>query len=293
MTGRNDPCWCGSGQKWKKCHYPRENPSLRGEYLREKYRKQFQIYLKTPEQIIKIREACQFAANVLERLCQEAKEGVTTDYLNEISNQMHRERGAIAAAQDYGDPPFPKGICTSLNEVICHGIPDGTPLREGDILNIDVASIVDGYVGDCSRMVVIGKTTPERQKVVDVSYEALMRSIRILKPGIELSKIGEVIEDYANEQGCSVVYQFVGHGVGLKMHEAPQVHHNRNDVHIPLVEGMIFTIEPMINAGTAEGIIDPSNGWVVRTADGKPSAQWEHAVLITHEGYEILTLPTL
>lgn len=205
---------------------------------------------------------------------------------------MHKERGAIAAAQDYGAPPFPKGICTSLNEVICHGIPDNTPLKEGDIVNIDVASIVDGYVGDCSRMVVIGKTTPDKQKVVDVSYECMMRAIRILKPGVLLSKIGDVIEDYAVEHGCSVVYQFVGHGVGLKMHEAPQVHHNKNHVHIPLAEGMIFTIEPMINAGDVEGVLDPSNGWVVRTIDGKPSAQWEHTVLITHEGYEILTLPS-
>lgn len=156
-------------------------------------------------------------------------------------------------------------------------------------MNIDVASIYNGYYGDCSRMVTIGKTTPERKLVVDVAYECLIRSIAICKPGVPISEIGEVIETYAAEKGCSVIYQFVGHGVGVEFHEAPQVPHNRNRLSIPMAAGMTFTIEPMINAGTVEMEIDPKNGWEARTKDRRASAQWEHTLLITETGYEILT----
>jgi len=291
MIGRNDICWCGSGKKWKKCHFPKENPALAMNAEAERYFKQYRILLKTEEQIAGIRRACIFAATVLEQLCKKAKAGVTTNELNALSDSLHKAAGARPAALGYGDPPFPKGICTSLNEVICHGIPDDTPLKEGDILNIDVASILNGYIGDCSAMVIIGKTTKERQLVCDVAQEALMRSIAILKPGLMLNEIGEAISSYAESQGCSVVYQFVGHGVGVHFHEAPQVPHNRNKVKIPLAAGMTFTIEPMINAGVPEGELDEKSGWIVYTADRKPSAQVEHTVLITETGYEILTLP--
>lgn len=291
MTGRNDPCWCGSGKKWKKCHFPQEDPmNVRGE-LAQRYYKQYQILLKTPDEIVGIRKASIFAATVLDKLCKAARAGVTTNELNTLCEELHKEVGAIPAALNYGDPPFPKGICTSLNELICHGIPNDTPLKEGDIVNIDVASILDGYYGDCSKMVVIGKTTEERQLVCDVARESLKRSIEILKPGVMLHEVGETISDYAESKGCSVVYQFVGHGVGCYFHEAPQVHHNRNNVQIPLAAGMTFTIEPMINAGVAKGVLDKTNQWEVRTADGKASAQEEHTILITDDGYEILTLP--
>lgn len=188
-----------------------------------------------------------------------------------------------------GNPPFPKSICTSLNEVICHGIPNNDALREGDILNIDVTCILNGYFGDCSRMVAIGQIESEKQRVVDVAYESLMRSITILKPGVFISKIGEIIESYANSKGCSAVNQFVGHGVGVKFHEGPQIPHCRNSIHIPLQPGMTFTIEPMINAGVREAVIDTNDQWTARTQDGKASAQWEHTLLITDNGYEILT----
>ena len=158
-------------------------------------------------------------------------------------------------------------------------------------MNVDVASILDGYYGDCSAMVCIGEISEEKQRVVDVSYECLMRAIKILKPGILVSEIGQVIEDYASSEGCSVVNQFVAHGVGIEFHEAPQVPHCYNRIAIPLTAGMTFTIEPMINAGVREGEIDPKDQWTARTLDGKPSAQWEHTVFITDEGYEILTLP--
>jgi methionyl aminopeptidase len=288
MIGRNDLCWCGSGKKWKKCHFP-QLPKKTQSDVREEYYRKYQIHLKTDEEISKIRAACTLAKEVLQRTCKQAKAGVTTQELNDFAHKLVVSAGATAAALNYGEPPYPRSICISLNEVICHGIADQTPLKEGDIANIDVAVILDGYYGDCSAMVVIGKTSEERQRVVDVAYEAMMRSISILKPGVCLSEIGRVITDYAHSKGCSVVYQFVGHGVGVAFHEAPQVLHSKNDLRIPLAPGMIFTIEPMINAGKPEGVIDRKDGWTARTVDGKPSAQWEHTVLITEQGHEILT----
>lgn len=258
--------------------------------LADKYYKQYRILLKTPEQIEGIKRACKLAAQILDQLCQAAKPGVTTNALNELSETLHKEANAIPAPLGYGDPPFPKTICTSLNEEICHGIPDDEPLKEGDIMNIDVSVILNGFFGDCSRMVKIGRVSEEKEHVCNVAQECLDRSLRILKPGLFLYEIGDAIEDYAATQGCSVVNQFVGHGVGLAFHEPPQVPHHRNQIKIPLAAGMTFTIEPMINAGAREAVIDPDNFWEARTVDGKPSAQWEHTVLITETGHEILTL---
>lgn len=289
MIERNDPCWCGSGQKWKKCHYPL-TPERDFKTLAREYKKHFGILLKTPQQIEGIRRSCKLAASILETTCRMAQAGVTTNQLNDFADQLHRKAGAIPAPLGYGEPPFPKSICTSLNDVICHGIPDNVPLVEGDILNIDVTCILDGYYGDCSAMVEIGKVTPEKHLVVEVSKECLRRAIEILKPGVLLNEIGQVIEDYARINHCSVVNQFVGHGVGVGFHEPPQVPHHYNNLTIPLVEGMTFTIEPMINAGMREGKIDSKDKWTARTVDGKPSAQWEHTVLITQAGHEILTL---
>lgn len=282
MIGRNDPCWCGSGEKWKKCHFPKLG-------LREEYAKQWRIHLKSEREIEGIRRSGHLAAQILQETCRRAKEGVTTEELNDFAAKLHSEAGALAAPLGYGSPPFPKSICTSLNEVICHGIPDQKPLVRGDILNIDVTCILGGYFGDCSAMVMIGEVSEEKQRVVDVAYECLMRSIAILKPGIPLCAIGGVIEEYATAHGCSVVDQFVGHGVGVQFHEPPQVPHYANTVAIPLASGMIFTIEPMINAGVKEAVVDPVDEWTARTKDGKPSAQWEHTLLITDNGVEILT----
>jgi len=288
MIGRNDPCWCGSGKKWKKCCYPKQPPATSAS-LRDEYRRKYQIVLKTPEQIEGIRQAGHLAAKILEATVAEAKAGVTTEQLNQFAHKMHEEHGAKPAPLHYGSPPFPKSICTSLNEVVCHGIPNDVPLKDGDILNIDVTCILNGYYGDCSRMVVVGAISPDQQRVVDVSYECLMRSIEQCKPGVPLYQIGDTITDYAEDHHCSVVYQFVAHGVGLRFHEAPQISHCRNQLNVPMAPGMTFTIEPMINAGVAEAVIDPTDGWVARTMDGKPSAQWEHTLLITEDGHEILT----
>ncbi len=289
MISRNDPCYCGSGKKWKKCHYPTvPSPEISSDA--EYYLSKYEVILKTPEQIEKIRTACLLSRDICNELVKASKVGATTNELNDLSDKLHKDAGAIPAALHYGQPPFPKGICTSLNEVICHGIPNDKPLKEGDIMNIDVASILDGYYGDTSQMVVIGKTSVPRQKVVDVAYESLMRSISILRPGLPICEIGRTIEEYASKEGCSVVYQFVGHGVGLHFHEAPQVCHHMNNDPMPLAAGMTFTIEPMINAGKREAVIDQKNKWEARTIDGQPSAQWEHTVLITETGHEILTL---
>ena len=297
MIGRNDVCWCGSKEKWKKCHFPDEGSQAHSQAqsnqerknLKEEYFKKYKILLKNEEQINGIRESCRLSAKILDATCKLAKAGLTTLELNNFAHKMHLEAGAIPAPLHYGEPPFPKSICTSLNEVICHGIPDKTPLKDGDIVNIDVTCIYKGYYGDCSRMVAIGAISPEKQLVTDVSYDCLMKSIEILKPGIPLSKIGEVIEAHATSKGCSVVNQFVGHGVGVDFHENPQIPHNRNRTTTLLVPGMTFTIEPMINAGVREAVIDPLDEWTARTRDGKASAQWEHTILITENGHEILT----
>ncbi|MBS0656541.1 MAG: methionyl aminopeptidase [Verrucomicrobia bacterium] len=283
--GRNDLCWCGSNKKWKKCHFPKEAPVG----IAEEYYKQYGIILKNPDQIAGIRRSCQLASQILDKTCKMAKEGVTTLELNDYAHKLHLEAGAVPAPLGYGSPPFPKSICTSINEVICHGIPNEVPLASGDIVNIDVTCILDGYFGDCSRMVEIGTVDLEKKRVVDVSYECLMRSIAILKPGLPLSSIGDTIQEYAEAHMCSVVTQYVGHGVGIRFHEPPQVFHNKNLSKIILAPGMTFTIEPMINAGRKEAVVDPTDHWVARTIDGKPSAQWEHTLLITETGHEILT----
>ncbi|NGX60285.1 MAG: Methionine aminopeptidase [Chlamydiae bacterium] len=288
MISRNDPCFCGSGKKWKKCHYPLKEHPQKG--LADEYFKKYGIILKNDEQLAGIRRSCQLAAYILKKTCEMAKAGVPTNEINDFSHQLHIEANAIPAPLGYGSPPYPKSICTSLNHEICHGIPNDIPLKEGDILNIDVSCILDGFFGDCSAMVTIGKITPEKENVVNVAQQCLMRAIAILRPGLILCEIGDVIEDYAIEHGCSVVNQFVGHGVGLQFHEPPQVPHHRNETQIPLAPGMTFTIEPMINAGVRDGYIDSENHWTAYTKDGKPSAQWEHTLLVTDSGCEILTL---
>ncbi|MEF9497400.1 methionyl aminopeptidase [Chlamydia sp. 04-14] len=286
---RNDPCWCGSKRKWKHCHYP-QAPQVSWEQQKQYYASQYDIILKTPEQIEKIRHACQITARILDALCEASKEGVTTEELDQLSRQLHKEYDAIPAPLNYGSPPFPKTICTSLNEVICHGIPNDIPLRNGDIMNIDVSCIVDGYYGDCSRMVMIGDVSDIKKRICQASLDCLNAAIAVLKPNLPLYEIGEAIEACADTYGFSVVDQFVGHGVGIKFHENPYVPHYRNRSNIPLAPGMTFTIEPMINVGKKEGVIDPRNHWEARTCDNQPSAQWEHTLLITETGYEILTL---
>lgn len=293
MIGRNDPCWCGSKKKWKACHFPKLGDDAHEVWNRPDassfYRKQWGILLKTEEQIRGIKNACAITAKILDAVCLAAKPGVTTEELNTYANELHVKYGVIPATLHYGYPPYPKSICTSINDVICHGIPGAAKLRSGDIVNIDCSVIANGYFGDCSRMVMIGDVSDESRSVVETAKHCLYASIAALKPGVPVSEIGEIITREAHKNGCSVVDRFVGHGVGVKFHEPPEVPHHRNRLDIPLAAGMTFTIEPMINAGVKEAIISEQDGWTARTKDGKPSAQWEHTLLITKTGVEILT----
>jgi methionyl aminopeptidase len=294
MIGRNDDCWCGSKMKWKKCHFPQEAPEstfsqISFEEQSRIYFKKWGIILKTPKQIEGIRRANHLAAALLDEVCEKAKKGVSTNELDLFAEKLILSHKAIPASKGYGHPPFPCVLCTSRNDVICHGIPDDKPLQEGDIVNIDLALILDGYFGDCSKMVAIGPVSEDKKRVFDISFQCLQESVKILKPGVLLSKIGDVITSLAEKHNLSVVDQFVGHGVGIRYHEPPQVFHSRNNLDIPLVPNMTFTIEPMINYGVKTAVVDTLDHWTVRTQDRKPSAQWEYSLLITEDGVEILT----
>lgn len=262
---------------------------MKQDLLSYQYLKKYGIILKTQKEIKAIRKSCHLAATILNKTCAQVKAGVTTNELNSYAHNLMIEANAIPATLGYGNPPFPKSICTSINDVVCHGIPNNIPLQQGDIVNIDVTCILNGYYGDCSRMVALEPIDREKSKVIKVSYECLYKVFKVLKPGLLICEIAAQIESHANLHKCSVVHQFVGHGIGIHLHEPPQIPHSYNLITIPLVSGMTFSIEPMINAGSADVFIDTEDRWTARTVDGKPSAQWEHTFLITEKGCEILT----
>jgi methionyl aminopeptidase len=247
------------------------------------------IIIKNAEQIEGIRKSSQLAGKTLKFISDYVKEGVNTLYLDSLIEQYIRDNGAIPAPLNYNG--FPKSCCISVNEVICHGIPDKqTILKEGDILNIDVTTILDGYYGDTSSMFTIGNISDQAAQLVEDTEHALYLGIDQVRPNNYFGNIGFTIGRFARSHKYSVVYQFCGHGVGLDFHEEPEVEHicerNSGDKMKP---GMIFTIEPMINLGKATAVIDEKDGWTARTADNKLSAQFEHTILVTKEGYEILT----
>lgn len=247
------------------------------------------IIIKTAEQIEGIRKSSQLAGNTLKFISDYVKEGVSTLYLDDLIEEYMRDNGAIPATLGYHG--YPKSSCISLNDVICHGIPnEKTILKEGDILNIDVTTILDGFFGDTSTMFTIGDVSPEAAKLVEDTEHALYLGIEQVKPNNHFGDIGFAIGRYAKSKKYRVVYDFCGHGVGLEFHEEPQVEHNaRRHTGAILKPGMIFTIEPMINLGKARAIIDKQDGWTARTVDHKLSAQFEHTILVTPTSYEILT----
>ncbi len=249
------------------------------------------IVIKTPEQIEKMRVAGKLAAEVLEMIGEHVKPGVTTNELNDIChNYIVDVQGCVPAPLGYGYPPFPKSICTSINHVICHGIPDDKPLKEGDCLNIDVTVIKDGYHGDTSKMFFVGKPNIQAERLAKITQECLYKAIKLVKPGCRLGDIGEVIQKYAESHSYSVVRDFCGHGIGEGFHEEPQiVHYGKAGTGVELKEGMCFTIEPMINAGTHKLKV-LKDQWTAVTKDRKLSAQWEHTLLVTANGVEVLTL---
>ena len=244
--------------------------------------------IKTPEDIVGMRAACAAARRVLEETCSAAAAGVTTDELDAIAHAAAIREGAYPSTLGYMN--YPKSSCTSINEVICHGIPDDRPLQDGDIVNVDITVYLGGYHGDCSKMVMIGDVQPETKKLVQVTYECLMKGIAAAKPGGRLNEVGRAIEQHATKHGFSVVRAFVGHGIGETFHMDPQVQHyyDPGDRFI-LQPGMTFTIEPMINMGAwTHKLWD--DGWTAVTSDLRPSAQFEHTLLMTEQGPEILTL---
>lgn len=282
---RNDPCWCGSGIKYKKCHCDQD--SKLSELKQKGYPVPSRRIIKTEEQIEGIRKSSKITHQVLDLVAENIKIGITTNEINELVHEATIAAGAIPATLNYNG--FPKSVCTSLNNVICHGIPDETVLKEGDIINVDVTTVLNGYFGDASRMFVMGEASQEAQKLVKVCEECLYLGINEVKPFNRIGDIAFVIDQYAQENGFSVVRDFGGHGIGLQFHEDPFVHHygprNRGMV---LVPNMVFTIEPMLNSGGYKlRILDDK--WTTITQDGSLSAQWEHTVRVTEDGVEILT----
>lgn len=247
------------------------------------------IIIKTPEQIEGIRQSSHLAAKTLDFAEQFVKEGMNTEFIDDKIEEFIRAHGAIPATLGYNG--YPKSSCISPNNIICHGIPSKeTILKNGDILNIDITTILKGYFGDTSRMFTVGDITPVADKLIDTTLHCLDLGIEQVMPGNRFGNIGFVINRYAKAQGYSVVYEFCGHGVGVEFHEEPQVDHaSRRNTGPEMKPGMIFTIEPMINQGKARASIDKNDGWTARTIDNKLSAQFEHTILVTQTGCEVLT----
>lgn len=247
------------------------------------------IIIKTATDIEKMRVAGRLAAEVLEMIEEHVQVGVTTNELNQICHDyIVNVQNAIPAPLNYHG--FPKSICTSVNHVVCHGIPNDKPLKAGDIINIDITVIKDGYHGDTSKMFFVGKELPHARRLVEVTQECLYKAMDLLKPGVRLGDIGAIIQQHAESHHYSVVREYCGHGIGQGFHEEPQVlHYGKAGTGEELKEGMIFTIEPMINAGKRQVKLSKQDGWTVTTADRRLSAQWEHTILLTSNGYEVLT----
>ncbi len=260
--------------------------------MREIYRANGnEIPIYDEKEIAGIKRACQLASEVLDYIDPFVEVGVTTAKLNSLMDDFIRQNGAISATIGYGEPPYPAASCISVNHVVCHGIPNDKKLKDGDILNIDITVIVDGYFGDNSRMYYAGNPSIKAQRLVDTTFDCMWAGINQVKPGAHLGDIGAAIQELAESKRYSVVYEFVGHGIGTKFHHDPQVIHiGEYGQGVELKEGMVFTIEPMINVGKPETKVLRSDGWTVVTRDRSLSAQFEHTVLVTSDGVEVLTL---
>ena len=283
---RNDLCWCKSGKKYKKCHEAFDDKIMAAQEAghlvpgRE--------LLKLPDQIAGIRESSKINVAVLDYVAEHICAGISTEEINRWVYRITTEMGGIPAPLNYEG--FPKSVCTSINEEVCHGIPDEHRiLQEGDIINVDVSTIYKGYYSDSSRMFIIGKTDPEKERLVRVVKECVEKGLDQVKPWGFLGDMAEAVHTHAEANGYSVVREIGGHGVGLEFHEDPWVGYlGKRGTGMLLVPGMIFTIEPMINMGKADIYQDEENGWTIYTGDGLPSAQWEIMVLVTEEGHEVL-----
>jgi methionyl aminopeptidase len=250
------------------------------------------ITIHTPEEFAAMRKSGVLAAQVLDAMAEVVRPGITTGEINDICHAMIIEAGAIPAPLGYRG--FPKSICTSVNHVVCHGIPDGRKLNDGDIVNIDVTVIVDGWHGDTSRMYFVGNAPTKAKRLTQVTYDAMMLGIEQVKPGATTGDIGHAIQKYAESYGFSVVREYCGHGLGKVFHAAPNIlHFGSPGKGTVLQEGMFFTVEPMINAGRADTILNKHDGWTVTTRDKSLSAQFEHSIGVTADGFEIFTASSI
>lgn len=284
-VGRNDLCPCGSGLKYKKCCLVRNGKGAEG--MRSLYYEKYKIRLKGDKDIQGIRQAGALVIKTLDLVEGMIRPGMKTDEIDRVVHDFTLKNGAQPAPFNYRG--FPKSVCVSVNEEICHGIPGERVLKEGDIVNVDVTSILNGYYADVSKTFFVGTPGMEAEKIVRVAWEGLKVGMDAVCAGNTVGDIGSAIQQFAEGQGCSVVREFVGHGVGFEFHEPPQVpHYGRKGEGIVLVPGMVFTIEPMINLGRKELRILEDN-WTAVTEDGSLSAQFEQTVLVTEDGFESLT----
>lgn len=284
-TGRNDPCPCGSGLKYKKCCMNQKTEP--DDFIRTQYRKKFNIRLKGKEDILGIKKAGQLVVETLDLVESKIRPGMLTEEIDRIVHRFTLENGATPATLNYRG--YPKSVCVSVNEVICHGIPGDRELEDGDIVNVDVTSILNGYYADANKTFFVGEPKEDAKHLVEVTRTCLKKGIEAVKPGNTIGDIGYAIQSHAESHGCSVVREFVGHGVGFEFHEAPQVpHYGRIREGVTLVPGMVFTIEPMINLGGRDLVV-LEDKWTAVTRDGSLSAQFEQTVLVTGSGVESLT----
>ena len=284
--GRNDDCWCGSGNKYKHCHQQFDEKLAELKAAGRKIPTHKMI--KNAAQIEGIREAGKVNNAILDEVASKIKMGMSTEEINSIVVEATARLGGIAAPLNYEG--FPKSVCTSINDQVCHGIPSAEDiLEDGDIVNVDVTTIYKGYYADASRMFLIGDVLPEDKELVKVAREAIDIGLSVVKPWNCLGDVGQAINDFAKAHGYSVVREIGGHGVGLEFHEDPWVSYvSKKNTGYVLAPGMVFTIEPMIKEGRADIFIDESNDWTVYTEDGSYSAQWEVTVAVTEDGYEVL-----
>ena len=284
-VGRNDPCPCGSGLKYKKCCLNKDIQD--SKRTKELYYQKYRIRLKNKDDIEGIKRAGRLALDTLDLVEPEIRPGITTDQINTLIHEFTVKNRATPGPLNYRG--FPKSVCVSINEEICHGIPGDRALKQGDITNVDVTPILNGYYADVSKTYFVGTPDTDAKKIVRVARESLKVGMSMVRPGNTIGDIGWAIQNYAEGEGCSVVREFVGHGVGLKFHEPPQVpHFGRKGEGIVMVPDMIFTIEPMINLGKKDLRILDDN-WTAVTEDGSLSAQFEQTILVTHDGFESLT----
>lgn len=287
VPGRNDPCWCGSGRKYKSCHAQIDQRIMNMASLGHEVPDR--SMLKTPEQIEMIRRSARINVAVLDEVGRSIQEGMPASQIDQLVHDMTLEMGGVPAPLNYRGYPY--SVCTSVNDQVCHGFPTkDVILRSGDIVNVDCSTILDGYYSDSSRMYMIGDVSPEKRRLVEVARECVYKGLEMVKPWGFLGDMAQAVHDHARANGYSIVREIGGHGVGLEFHEDPWVGYTgKSGTGMLLVPGMIFTIEPMVNMGAADVCTHVENEWEIYTEDGKPSAQWELMVLVTDEGHEVLS----